>query len=76
MYPPAFMGKDFEQIMRAQNPFPIPPSNFMTGPFNPQGVQLKSTQPSSHHQFHPNLPHLSQLQNTSSFPFPQSKTIN
>lgn len=51
MYPPSFLGKDFDTVMRSQNSFPIPPTNLKPGPFNPPGMQVKPTQSLSHPQF-------------------------
>ena len=38
MYPPSFMGKDFETVMRSQSSYPIPSNNYMPGPYNPTGM--------------------------------------
>lgn len=43
MYSPSFMGKDFETMMRSQNPFPMPSNNYMSGLYNPTGMQVKPT---------------------------------
>lgn len=72
MYSPSFMGKDFETMMRSQNPFPIPPNNYMSELYNPTGMQVKPTQSPSHHQFAPNP---SQMKNSFPFPFPQDKSM-
>ena len=76
MYPPSFVGKDFDTVMRFQSSFPIPPTNFMPGPFNPAGMQVKSTQSSSHPQFLQNPSQMNQLKSPFPFPFSQDKQMS
>lgn len=70
MYPAGpFLGKDYDNMFRPQNSFPIPQNSYISGSLGQTGMPMK---PSDHHQYPPIHPH----RNPFSFPFPQDKPIN